>query len=728
MEGHMFKQENARKSIAARFAGLGFAAAIGFVTATTAAPTMARGLEASGTQDLSGQATIEQEASDHVSSGSDATATRAEATDAESSQRATVSQTETQDGAGETDASSEVATPPAGTPSSADATASADAGEAPEQTGTVTDGGASSTPTEGDADSGASTVTYGATTTQSGQETISGQSQTAEGTSEAPAAADDPAPAAERTAADANAVVTTTLTSNMYRLYNPNSGEHFYTASLGEAKFLFNAGWRWEGIAWVAPNTSTAPVYRLYNPNAGDHHYTTSETERDSLVRAGWKYEGIGWYSDTVTGVRILREYNPNAKAGAHNFTSNEAENKNLVNLGWRFEGIAWYGAKADPSKIDGFWTVTNAYGSLQRYWVGSDARLAVSRLVTPSEGAGYYAYATGTGAVLRGRTSAGNGYFYLADNDGRLASERAGGDGWSVTDKYGAGVQRYWLVNQSGYALAKTGHFTNDGKNYWGLTDQGYVLRGVSRVANGVVLADNSGSLAWNLGWLVTSAYAGSLQRYYIAALSNGIHGALTGFFSAPGPDGTGSYDYYGYKRNGYVARNVLIGRGNQLWGTNNDGCLYRNKNITAAYDKAYNAARTRGGNDRYYLSVSVDDFLTFVFDRPCGTDDPWQTSRVWLCGTGRGDRTFRGYFRFTHRIYQDVTPPSVHYYLCCYAGDGKSWQSFHSILYKIGTNNTVVDSDGRGTHVSSGCIRLGLDEVKFIYDNCFGSEVYLF
>ncbi len=718
----MFKQEDARTSIAARFAGLGFAAAIGFVTATTAAPTMARGLEVDGTQSLDNQTTVQQEAVDQVSSEPKATVTQAEAIDAESSQRATVSQAEAQDGAEETNGSSGVVTP------STDAKTSVDGVEASEQTGTVTDGGASSTPAEGAADSGASAVTDGATTTQSERETTPGRSQTTEGASEAPAAADAPSLTAERTAADANAVVTTTLTNNMYRLYNPNSGEHFYTASLGEAKFLFNAGWRWEGIAWVAPNTSTAPVYRLYNPNAGDHHYTTSETERDSLVRAGWKYEGIGWYSDTVTGVQILREYNPNAKAGAHNFTSNEAENKNLVNLGWRPEGIAWYGAKADPSKIDGFWTVTNAYGSLQRYWVGSDAKLAVARLVTPSEGAGYYAYATGTGAILRGRTSAGNGYFYLADNDGRLASERANGDGWSVTDKYGAGKQRYWLVNQSGYALAKTGHFTNDGKNYWGLTDQGYVLRGVSHVANGVVLADNSGSLAWNLGWLVTSAYAGSLQRYYIAALSNGMHGALTGFFSAPGADGTGSYDYYGYKRDGYVARNVLIGRGNQLWGTNNEGCFYRNKNITAAYDRAYNAARTRGGNDRYYLSVAVDDFLTFVFDRPHGTDDPWETSRVWLCGTGRGDRTFKGYFRFTHRIYQDVTPPSVHYYLCCYAGDGKSWQSFHSILYKIGTNNTVIDSDGRGTHVSSGCIRLGLDEVKFIYDNCFGSEVYLF
>ncbi|MCI1997379.1 MAG: L,D-transpeptidase family protein [Olsenella sp.] len=721
----MFKQENARKSIAARFAGLGFAAAIGFVTATTVAPTMARGLEVDGAQGPDSQTTVQQEAVDQVSPESKATVTQTEATGAESSQVATVSQTETQDGAGETDASSEVATPTAGTPSSAGATVSAGAGEAPEQTGTVTDGGASSTPAEGDTDSGASTVTYGATTTQSGQETIPGQSQVAEGASEAPAAADDPAPAAERTAADANAVVTTTLTSNMYRLYNPNSGEHFYTASLGEAKFLFNAGWRWEGIAWVAPNTSTAPVYRLYNPNAGDHHYTTSETERDSLVRAGWKYEGIGWYSDTVTGVRILREYNPNAKAGAHNFTSNEVENKNLVNLGWRFEGIAWYGAKADPSKIDGFWTVTNAYGSLQRYWVGSDARLAVSRLVTPSEGAGYYAYATGTGAILRGRTSAGNGYFYLADNDGRLASERANGDGWSVTDKYGAGVQRYWLVNQSGYALAKTGHFTDDGKNYWGLTDQGYVLRGVSHVANGVVLADNSGSLAWNLGWLVTSAYAGSLQRYYIAALSNGMHGALTGFFSAANGGTTSSY--YGYYNQGYVARNVYIARGNHLEAANNGGAL--STNVPSYFNTALRRAQSRG-NSGYSIVVDTANYRTFVFDREHGGQDPWETSRVWACGVGKGDKTQLGNWSLVRKTAVEGNWYQTHYYLCEYIVNGAGSQSLHSLLYQTGTGMPgKVSEDGRGTKCSSGCIRLGWDEINFVYTNCpLGTPVSIY
>ena len=717
----MFKQEDERTSIAARFAGLGFAAAIGFVTATTAAPTMARGLEAGGTQDLSGQATVEQEASDQASSGSDATATRAEATDAEPSQKATISQAETQDGAGETNASPEPATPSAGAASSADATASVDAGETSGQVGAVTGGGATSIPTEGVTDSGASTSADNATTTQSGQEMTPGRSQATMGASEAPAAADDPAPAAERTAADANAVVATTLTSNMYRLYNPNSGEHFYTASLGEAKFLFNAGWRWEGVAWVAPNTSTAPVYRLYNPNAGDHHYTTSETERDSLVRAGWKYEGIGWYSDTVTGVRILREYNPNAKAGAHNFTSNEAENKNLVSLGWRFEGIAWYGAKADPSKIDGFWTVTNAYGSLQRYWVGSDARLAVSRLVTPSEGAGYYAYATGAGAILRGRTSAGNGYFYLADNDGKLAN----GSGWSVTDRYGAGTQRYWLVNRGGYSVAQTGHFTNDGKNYWGLTDQGYVLRGVSHVANGVVLADNSGSLAWNLGWLVTSAYAGSLQRYFIAALSNGMHGALTGFFSAANGGTTNSY--YGYYNQGYVARNVYIARGNHLEAANNDGAL--STNVPSYFNTALRRAQSRG-NSGYSIVVDTANYRTFVFDREHGGQDPWETSRVWVCGVGKGDKTQLGNWSLVRKTAVEGNWYQTHYYLCEYIVNGAGSQSLHSLLYQTGTGMPgKVSEDGRGTKCSSGCIRLGWDEINFVYNSCpLGTPVSIY
>ncbi len=129
----------------------------------------------------------------------------------------------------------------------------------------------------------------------------------------------------------------------MYRMYNPNSGEHFYTTSVAEKRNLVSAGWNFEGRAWVAPKSGTA-VYRVYNPNAGDHHYTTNYAEVQNLVAAGWNYEGIGWYSDTSEATPLYRLYNPNAVAGAHHFTTNAAEKDALVSVGWKYEGIAWYG------------------------------------------------------------------------------------------------------------------------------------------------------------------------------------------------------------------------------------------------------------------------------------------------------------------------------------------------------------------------------------------------
>lgn len=127
----------------------------------------------------------------------------------------------------------------------------------------------------------------------------------------------------------------------MYRLYNPNSGEHFYTKTTSERDHLRSVGWRYEGIGWQAP-ASGNPVYRLYNPNAGDHHYTLNASERDHLKKVGWRYEGISWYSPS-SGTPLYRLYNPNAKAGAHHYTPITSERDQLKKLGWRYEGIAWY-------------------------------------------------------------------------------------------------------------------------------------------------------------------------------------------------------------------------------------------------------------------------------------------------------------------------------------------------------------------------------------------------
>ena len=149
--------------------------------------------------------------------------------------------------------------------------------------------------------------------------------------------------------------VTLTAANPMNRLYNPNSGEHFYTANIKEKEALVALGWKDEGYGWVAPSTDSNddkkgnPVFRLYNPNAGDHHYTMSDTEVKTLVAYGWKDEGAGWYSasNDADKVTVYRQYNPYANgAGSHNYTTNKAENDYLVSLGWVYEGAAWTALK----------------------------------------------------------------------------------------------------------------------------------------------------------------------------------------------------------------------------------------------------------------------------------------------------------------------------------------------------------------------------------------------
>ena len=129
----------------------------------------------------------------------------------------------------------------------------------------------------------------------------------------------------------------------MYRLYNPNSGEHFYTGSTEERDALVAVGWNYEGVAWNAPVIGT-PVYRLYNPNAGDHHYTMSADEVEMLVDLGWHYEGVAWNSASANDIPLFRLYNPNAETGNHHYTSSIEERDWLVDLGWILEGIGWFG------------------------------------------------------------------------------------------------------------------------------------------------------------------------------------------------------------------------------------------------------------------------------------------------------------------------------------------------------------------------------------------------
>lgn len=253
-----------------------------------------------------------------------------------------------------------------------------------------------------------------------------------------------------------SAVVTDTVakkvaTVQTYRLYNPNSGEHFYTQSNVEKNHLISVGWRYEGIGWTAVAASNTPVYRLYNPYAGDHHYTTSLVERNHLVDVGWRYEGIGWYSDDNKGVALYREYNPNATSGAHHFTSSVLERLNVISAGWRYEGIAWYGVDLGPV------APTNAKPNT---WVDNG-------------GSRFYIGSNGT-AVTGWQTIGGTKYHF--DSKGRMSTgvTDVGGTIYSFSSKGTLNtawqkLSGYWYYfDKSSGALRRDGWFVDGGKTYY--------------------------------------------------------------------------------------------------------------------------------------------------------------------------------------------------------------------------------------------------------------------
>ena len=131
---------------------------------------------------------------------------------------------------------------------------------------------------------------------------------------------------------------------DMYRMYNPNSGEHFYTGSEVERDNLVSVGWKYEGVGFTFPKATGRPVYRLYDKyDTYEHLYTMDEAEKEALINEGWVLEGVAFNSAYESEVPQYRLHNPNATIGAYHFTASQIEKNNLIAAGWEYQGIGFY-------------------------------------------------------------------------------------------------------------------------------------------------------------------------------------------------------------------------------------------------------------------------------------------------------------------------------------------------------------------------------------------------
>lgn len=207
-------------------------------------------------------------------------------------------------------------------------------------------------------------------------------------------------------------------TSLIYRLYNPNTGEHFYTLSASECEALAGYGWRYESLGWNTPLEGEA-VYRLYNPNdGGDHHYTTSLSEAQYLIDAGWRDEGVAFYGSAQSEQPVYRLYNPNARVNNHHFTTSEQEKNALVAAGWSDEGIAYF---AKPAWME---SRTVRGGSYRLGTIGYNIRQARLHGLHRVDGRPYVFDTNGNMIQTQGIFSLDNGWDVFVQFDGTLAEK----------------------------------------------------------------------------------------------------------------------------------------------------------------------------------------------------------------------------------------------------------------------------------------------------------------
>lgn len=137
-----------------------------------------------------------------------------------------------------------------------------------------------------------------------------------------------------------------------FRGYNPNADYHFYTTRNFEFINAVNAGYRDEAVGQSGfavldrQVTGNTPVYRLYNLQTGRHYYTIFAAERDQLVSlvppppegqpdtrtTGWRAEGIEGYmfGGTATGAQVVYKLY-NRVAGVHFYTIRKAERDHVL-------------------------------------------------------------------------------------------------------------------------------------------------------------------------------------------------------------------------------------------------------------------------------------------------------------------------------------------------------------------------------------------------------------
>lgn len=359
------------------------------------------------------------------------------------------------------------------------------------------------------------------------------------------------------------------------------------------------------------------------------------------------------------------------------------------------------------------------------RYYFGGDGKAVHNGVFTIKSGkhAGTY-YANPSNAVIPVmRLLTINNELYYAHEKGRFITN----DFMNVPS--GNTTKRYYF-NGSGKAV-KNGFYSAKGIRFYAYSDGNIPTWQLFTINGKTYYAHERGSLVKN-DFMNVGSY-----RYYFGsdytAQKDGFYDTWRGCIYINKNGHVLRDDWLNYNGKWYYAQST--GALYQYYWKYIDGLWYHfgphyyvdQTSKTNPLDPMVDKAQGYSSNTNYLILVNRSEHRVCIY---YGSKWNWTRIKDWYCGNGKSSTpTIAGEFSIPSKY-----PRSQPYFD---SGSARCWYPtriyggylFHSVLYyQSGSPSRVMD--GRlGVGVSHGCVRLALDNAKWIYDNIpIGTKVVIY
>lgn len=511
------------------------------------------------------------------------------------------------------------------------------------------------------------------------------------------------------------------------------------------ADHLMLTGWQQEGgfTYYLAKSGAMQTQWALVD---GGWYWLGSS----GALHTGWAWLGGNWYYlDPAQNGRTVTDGAAQADGAWYAFDASG----HMASSGWALTGGSWYLAEGSGAlktgwqRVNGTWYYLSpadakmATGDTvvdgKSYHLDDSGAMVASTWVRDATGVWRWYGADGAlvaaidgldvtfadGSVKSGLTQVGSTWYLLETNviqtgervvDGKthLFDEKTGeavagwqksADGsWLHYDAQGA-AQTGWVWDGAWYYLdpetgiMQTG-WVNVGGPWYLLSGSGAMRTGWNNVGGTWYLMGSSGAM--RTGW----AWDGSAW-YYLESWG-GMH---TGWLSLNGTWYFLDYDG-GYMHTGWTWA------GGQYYWFNEDGSL---GSIDCAWQDMFQWAQSYYSSTNWLMLTDTSGCRTAIY---YGHHGAWRPVKEWICSPGApATPTVTGEFTVTGKGYSFGNGFTCYYYTQFY-GD----YLYHSVLCY---QNSFRVMDGRlGMHLSHGCVRLDIDNAKWIYDNIpYGTKVVI-